>query len=71
MCAVIRQVKQTCLAFRILGAGRRCASQEVVREAFRFAYSNIKPGDAVIVGMFPRDFDQVRANVGYARELGG
>ncbi|MGA2033968.1 MAG: hypothetical protein ABSG68_17105 [Thermoguttaceae bacterium] len=70
MCAVIRQVKQTCLAFKILGAGRRCANQETVREAFRFAFSHIKPGDAVIVGMYPRRFDQVRANAEYARDLG-
>jgi hypothetical protein len=71
MCAVIRQVKQTCLAFKILGAGRRCAGQEMVRAAFEFAYRNIKPGDAVIVGMYPRRFDQVRANAEYARRFGG
>ncbi len=69
MCEVIRQVKQPCLAFKILGAGRRCASQETVREAFRFAFSHIKPGDAVIVGMYPRRFDQVRANAEYVRGL--
>jgi hypothetical protein len=70
MCAVIRQVKQPCLAFKILGAGRRCASQEMVREAFQFAFAHIKPGDGVIVGMYPRRFDQVRANAEYARQLG-
>jgi hypothetical protein len=69
MCEVIRQVKQPCLAFKILGAGRRCASQETVREAFHFAFSHIKPGDAVIVGMYPRRFDQVRANAEYVRDL--
>jgi hypothetical protein len=70
MCKVIRQVKQPCLAFKILGGGRRCASQEVVRAAFQFAYTQIKPSDAVIVGMYPRRFDQVRSNAQYARELG-
>ncbi|MBN2474557.1 MAG: hypothetical protein JXB62_08105 [Pirellulales bacterium] len=69
MCEVIRQVRQPCLAFKILGAGRRCASQEAVREAFRFTYTNIKPGDAAIVGMYPRHFNQVGANGGYARQL--
>ena len=69
MCAVIRQVKQPCLAFKILGAGRRCASQETVREAFRFAFANIKPIDAVIVGMYPRRFAQPRANAGYTRQF--
>ncbi len=70
MCEVIRQVKQPCLAFKILAAGRRCASQEIVRAAFEFAYRHIKPSDAVIVGMYPRRFDQVKANAGYAREFG-
>ena len=70
MCEVIRQVRQPCLAFKILGAGRRCASQEMVREAFEFAFSHIKPTDAVIVGMYPRNFDQVRANAAYARSVG-
>jgi len=50
------------LAFKILAAGRRCVSQEMVRDAFQFAFRHIKPGDGVIVGMYPRRFDQVRAN---------
>jgi hypothetical protein len=69
MCAVIGQVRQPCLAFKILGAGRRCGSPETVRAAFRFAFSHIKPGDAVIVGMFPRRLDPVRANATYTRDL--
>jgi hypothetical protein len=69
MCAVIRQVEQPCLAFKILGAGRLCASQEIVREAFRFAFTHIKPIDAVIVGMYPRRIDQPRSNADYTREL--
>ncbi len=70
MCEVIRHVKQPCLAFKILGAGRRCANQKTVREAFHYAFTHIKPSDAVIVGMYPRHFDQVKANVEYARQLG-
>jgi hypothetical protein len=70
MTRVIRQVRQPCLGFKILAAGRRCASQEAVREAFRFAFSQIKPIDGVIVGMYPRFFDEVGANAGYAREFG-
>ena len=70
MCKVIRRVKQPCLAFKILGAGRRCADRAMVREAFRFAFEQIKPGDAAIVGMYPRHFDQVRANAQHARQLG-
>jgi hypothetical protein len=70
MTEVVRQVKQPCLGFKILAAGRRCASQQAVREAFRFAFSRIKPSDGVIVGMYPRFFDEVGANAGYTRELG-
>jgi len=70
MTAVMRQVKQPCLGFKILAAGRKCANQRVVRDAFRFAFEHIKPTDGVIVGMYPRFFDEIRANAGYAREFG-
>jgi len=71
MTAVMRQVKQPCLGFKILGAGRRCGSQQAVQEAFRFAFEHIKPTDGVIVGMYPRFFDEVRANADYTRRFGG
>jgi hypothetical protein len=70
MTQVIRQVKQPCLAFKILGAGRACSSEENVRAAFQFAFENIKPTDGVIVGMFPWFFDEIGANVQYAKEFG-
>ncbi len=41
-----------------------------MKEAFRFAFTNIKPSDGVIVGMYPRFFDEIAANAGYVRELG-
>jgi len=70
MTKVIRQVKQPCLAFKILGAGRQCSDQKKVRSAFQYAFENIKPTDGVIVGMFPWYFDEVKANSTYAREVG-
>lgn len=70
MTAVVRQVDKPCLAFKILGAGRKCADQNMVREAFRFTFENIKPTDGVIVGMFPKYFDEIGANTGYVRDLG-
>jgi len=63
-------VKQPCLGFKILGAGRLCSSQQTVRAAFQFAFANIKPTDGVIVGMFPWCFDEVSANAQFTRELG-
>ena len=70
MCETIRATDKPCLAFKILAAGRHCNTQEQVREAFRYAFANIKPKDAVVVGMFPKHEDQVGLNVGYAREFG-
>jgi len=60
MCEAIRATPKQCLAFKILGAGRRCAGQDEVAAAFKFAFDNIKPIDAVVVGMYP---DQVQLNV--------
>jgi len=54
-----------CFAFKILGAGRHCDSQEAVQAAFNFAFANIKPTDAVVVGMFPKYLDQITLNVQY------
>jgi len=70
MTAVIREVQQPCFGFKILAAGRKCQSEASVREAFRYAFNNIKPTDGVIVGMFPRFFDEISANVGYVRQYG-
>ena len=66
MYEAIRGVKKPCLAFKILGATRRCQSQDTVRAAFDEAFSSIKPGDAVVVGMYPKDTDQVALNAAYA-----
>lgn len=65
MCRVIRQTDKMCLAFKILGASRRCATQDDVAAAFRFAFSNIKAKDAVVVGMFPKEIDQIALNIRY------
>lgn len=66
MCKAIRATDKTCLAFKILAAGRNCETQEHVRQAFRFAYANIKPKDVVVVGMFPKYEDQIALNVAHA-----
>jgi hypothetical protein len=71
MTEVVRQVKQPCLGFKILAAGRRCDSAGSVEESFRYAFSRIKPTDAVIVGMFPIFTDEVAENASYARKHGG
>ncbi len=63
MCEVIRNTRKTCFAFKILAASRQCDTQQKVAEAFRFAFANIKSEDAVVVGMFPKEQDQISLNV--------
>ncbi len=70
MTAVVRQVKQPCLGFKILAAGRACRTDRRVREAIKFAFTNIKPIDGVIIGMFPRFADEIAFNVQATREYG-
>ena len=68
MLAAVRATSKPVLAFKILAAGRLCKSQDSVKEAFRRAYSGIKPTDGVIVGLFPKYFDQLSADLDYARQ---
>ena len=70
MTEVVRQVDQPCLGFKILAAGRNSFSKGLVKEAFKFAFEHIKPTDGVIVGMYPRYFDEVRQNAQFARQFG-
>jgi hypothetical protein len=71
MTNVVRQVKQPCLGFKILAAGRVCNSKPSIHRAFKFAFQNIKPIDGVIVGMFPRYSDEVSEDAECARVFGG
>jgi len=70
MTKVAQQVKQPCLGYKILAAGRKCKDKRTVREAFQFAFEHLKPSDGVIVGMYPRYQDQVQENAAYTREFG-
>lgn len=66
MCSFIQSTPKPCLAFKILAAGRHCRTQDDVRNAFRFAFENIKPTDAVVVGMWQKYEDQIAMNVEHA-----
>ena len=70
MCEAIRATSKTCLAFKILAAGRLCDTPEQVEEAFRFTFAHLKPTDAVIVGMYPEYSDQPRENAEWTRKYG-
>ena len=65
MYKVIRRLSAPTIALKILGAGRRCATQENVREAFNEAFSSMKKGDGVLVGMFDKYVNQVELNARY------
>ncbi len=67
MAQTIQATPKTCLAFKIMAASRRCGSQAEVAEAFRFAFEQIKPTDAVVVGMYQKHLDQVSLNVEHVR----
>ena len=67
MYKTIRSVDKPCIAFKILGATRRCQNQETVKAAFAEAFRNIKASDVVNVGVFPKDIDQVALNAEYAK----
>jgi hypothetical protein len=69
MTAVMRQTPKPCLGFKIMAANRNCSTPECVREAFEYAFANIKATDAVVVGMFPKYRNQVAENAGYVREI--
>ena len=71
MTAVMRQVPKPCLGFKILAATRNAATPEATKQAFSYAFSHIKPTDAVVVGMFPKYRNQVAENAGYVREIVG
>ena len=69
MTAILRQVDKPCLGFKILAAGRRCADGVSVKEAFQYAYNNLKSSDAVVVGMFQKHSNQVAQNAAIVRSL--
>jgi hypothetical protein len=69
MLRVVRSVKKPCLVYKVLAAGRRVGSPAEVRNCFQTALENIKPTDALIVGMYQQFGDQVGENAATVREL--
>jgi hypothetical protein len=69
MFEVMRQADVPCLAFKILAAGRLCDKQEWVESAFESTFRQIKPNDAVIIGMYPEYEDQPAINAEYVRRF--
>lgn len=68
ICKFIQSTSKQCLAYKILGCGRKCGSQDEVRETLKWVFARIKPSDCVVVGMFPKYLDQPVLNVQYTVE---
>jgi hypothetical protein len=69
MAAAVRKVNKPALVYKVLGAGRKCNSEEEKRQAIEWAYKNIKPIDATIIGLYPRYSDQVTETTKMVREI--
>lgn len=70
MCETIRKTKKMCLAFKLFAGGRTCNTPEKVSEVFQYVLGNIKPKDAVVVGMYPRFTDQIKENADLVKKFG-
>jgi hypothetical protein len=71
MCETIRKTPKTCIAFKILAAGRAASTPEQVRETFEYVFGHIKSTDAVCVGMYPRFHDQmIKENADLVKKYG-
>ena len=62
MLARVKRTAKTCLIFKIYGATRQCATAATRKAAVDLVFEYAKPCDAVVVGMFPKDSEQVREN---------
>ncbi len=69
MFKAVKATRKPCLVLKVLAAGRRVGSPAEVRACFSTALENIKPSDAMIVGMYQQFGDQVGTNAKLVREL--
>jgi hypothetical protein len=69
MFKAVKATRKPCLVLKVLAAGRRVGSPAEVRACFATAMDNIKPSDAMIVGMYQQLGDQVGTNAKLVREL--
>lgn len=69
MFRVVQNVRKPCLVYKVLAAGRRVRDANEIRQSLQTALDNIKPSDAMIVGMYQQLGDQVGQNAGLVREL--
>ena len=69
MFQVVQATRKPCLVYKVLAAGRRISSAAEIRQCFETALTNIKPTDAMIVGMYQQLGDQVGEDAAMVREI--
>lgn len=70
MFKVIKQTRKPCFVFKLLASGRLCEKPEFVEQTFKTCFENIKPTDAVVVGMYNKHMDQYAINAELVRRYG-
>lgn len=65
----IKQTNKQCLVFKILGAGRKTNNLQETKNAFNYAFQNIKPQDCVVVGMYQKNKNQIFENSQIVKEI--
>jgi hypothetical protein len=65
----VKAARKPCLVYKVLAAGRRIGSPAEVRGCIETALRNIKPTDALIVGMYQQFGDQAAENAGCVRDI--
>jgi hypothetical protein len=69
MFKVVQATRKPCLVYKVLAAGRRINNSAETRNCFETALANIKPTDALIVGMYQQFGDQVGENAAIVRDI--
>jgi len=69
MMETIRKASKPCLVYKVLAAGRSVNSPKEVRERMSVALNGIKPGDALIIGMYQHFNDQIGQTAQFVREI--
>ena len=69
MLKAIKSVDKPCIAFKFLAGGNYAFNREDLKKCFIETYENIKPKDLAAVGVFQRDFDQLKENAQIMDEI--
>jgi hypothetical protein len=69
MLRTIRETPKTCLAFKLLAAGRNSRTPDDLRQAFECVLAGIKPTDALVVGVFQKRGNQIAENAAIASDI--